>query len=82
MSNPFLECLIVKWPCEYTRRHWELDQPGLPTGSMVESRRRPEFITPIPKPEKRCASATKQEPILYEGRHPGLVRLIRTASPL
>ena len=32
--------------------NWELDASGQPTQRLVESRRRAEFITPIPKPKK------------------------------
>ena len=35
------------------QRHWELDAQGQPTQQIMETRRRAEFITPIPKPKKR-----------------------------
>ena len=41
-------------------RHWELDEHGQPTQKIGETRRRAEFITPIPKPKKR-KKATQEE---------------------
>ena len=55
MSNPFFDHPILNSPYEYPMRHWELDEAGQPTQKIVESRRRAEFITPIPKPKKRKA---------------------------
>ena len=53
MSHPFFEQPILNSPYECPCRHWELDEHGQPTQRIVESRRRAEFITPIPKPKKR-----------------------------
>jgi len=53
MSNPFYEHPILNSPYDYPHRHWELDSEGQPTQKTVESRRRAEFISPIPKPRKR-----------------------------
>jgi type III restriction enzyme len=66
MSNPFFDRPIVNSPYEYPHRHWELES-GLPTGHLIERRRRAEFITPIPKPKKRRGSP-QQELDLDEGR--------------
>ncbi len=52
MSNPFYERPILNSPYESPRRHWELDAEHRPTQKIVESRRKAEFITPIPKPRK------------------------------
>jgi type III restriction enzyme len=69
MSNPFFERPIVNSPYEYPRQHWELDDSGQPTGTLItDKRRRAEFITPIPKPKKRKGSAKQEELILDEGR--------------
>ena len=67
MSNPFFERPILNSPYEYPRRHWELVE-GQPTQKTIESRRRAEFITPIPKPKKRKASAEQQQIIFDEGK--------------
>lgn len=53
MSNEFFEKPILNSPYEYPGRHWELDESGQPTQKIINSRRRAEFITPIPKPRKR-----------------------------
>ena len=69
MTNPFFEAPILNSPYEYPRRHWELDDTGQPTQEIVESRRRAEFITPIPKPRKRKGSSEKQAALaLDEGQ--------------
>src|SRR4029077_12759252 len=39
---------ILNSPYAYPMRHWELDAEGQPTQKILESRRRAEFITPIP----------------------------------
>jgi type III restriction enzyme len=53
MSNPFFERPILNSPYEYPSRHWELDADGQPTQTILNVRRRANFITPIPKPKKR-----------------------------
>ncbi len=68
MSNPFFEHPILNSPYEYPRQHWELDDSGQPTQKIVESRRRAEFITPIPKPRKRKAPAEQEQIIFDEGK--------------
>ncbi|OWY40967.1 restriction endonuclease [Xenophilus sp. AP218F] len=52
MSENFFQQPILNSPYDCPLRHWQLDG-GQPTGLIVESRRRAEFITPIPKPKKR-----------------------------
>jgi type III restriction enzyme len=60
MSNPFFDRPIVNSPYDYPHRHWELDETGQPTGTLIERRRRAEFITPIPKPKKRRAASGRR----------------------
>ena len=55
MSEAFFKQPILNSPYEYPRRHWELEK-GQPTQRVVESRRRADLITPIPKPKKRKGS--------------------------
>ena len=57
MTNPFFEHPILNSPYDYPRRHWELDETGQPTQRVSEQRRSAKFITPIPKPKKRKATA-------------------------
>ncbi|NLF16767.1 MAG: restriction endonuclease, partial [Lentisphaerae bacterium] len=67
--NPFFDHPILNSPYTCPTRHWELDAHGQPTQRVVESRRRAEFITPIPRPKKRKGSAyTQQNLPLNEGK--------------
>jgi len=68
MSEQFFEQPILNSPYEYPARHWELDQDGQPTNRLVESRRRAEFITPIPKPRKRKDARIQKEMVFDEGK--------------
>ena len=65
MTDQFFERPILNSPYEIPARHWELDATGQPTQQIVASRRRAEFITPIPKPKKQKGSA-KQESLLFD----------------
>lgn len=47
----------INSPYDYPGRHWDLDEPGQPTNSLVERRRLAKFISPIPKPKKRRGEA-------------------------
>jgi type III restriction enzyme len=53
MSSEFFEHPIINSPYEYPHTHWVLDESGQPTGAKANTRRRADFITPIPKPKKR-----------------------------
>lgn len=69
MTNPFFEHPILNSPYECPLRHWELDTDGQPTQRIIETRRRAEFITPIPKPKKQKAkakSAEKQSVMVFD----------------
>ena len=69
MSNPFFDHPVLNSPYERPTRHWELDADGQPTQRVIETRRRAEFVTPIPKPKKRKAGAARQTDIVFdEGR--------------
>ena len=68
MSNPFFDHPILNSPYECPRRHWELDSQGQPTQRILDSRRRAEFITPIPKPKKRKKAAQQDEMVFDEGK--------------
>ncbi len=67
-SNPFFDHPILNSPYEYPRKHWELDKDGQPTQRIIETRRRAEFITPIPKPKKRLKAADQDEFVFDEGK--------------
>ena len=68
MSNPFFDHPILNSPYDCPGRHWELDASGQPTQKVVESRRRAEFITPIPKPRKQKKSQKQEGFIFDEGK--------------
>jgi type III restriction enzyme len=53
MDDRFFEQPIRNSPYDSPGRHWELDAQGQPTQQIIESRRKAEFITPIPKPKKQ-----------------------------
>lgn len=68
MENRFFEKPILNSPYKYPARHWELDAEGQPTQKIIESRRRAEFITPIPKPRKRKRPADQKQFVFDEGK--------------
>src|SRR4051812_42721567 len=68
MSNPFFDHPILNSPYARPSRHWELDEHGQPTQRTLDTRRRADFITPIPKPKKRKASAKQSELVFDEGK--------------
>jgi type III restriction enzyme len=68
MNNQFFEKPILNSPYAYPSRHWELDEHGQPTQVILESRRRAEFITPIPKPRKRKGTAEQTSLLFDEGK--------------
>jgi type III restriction enzyme len=68
MDNQFFERPILNSPYDYPTRFWELDEHGQPTQRTIESRRKAEFITPIPKPRKRQGKAIQTEMVFDEGK--------------
>jgi len=53
MQDDFFSHPILNSPYDYPARHWELDDDGLPTHEIKNTRRLADFITPIPQPKKR-----------------------------
>lgn len=68
MSELFFEKPILNSPYAYPARHWELDETGQPTQKIKDTRRRAEFITPIPKPRKRKGSTEQANLVFDEGK--------------
>src|SRR5579864_3322763 len=68
MDNHFFERPILNSPYSYPARHWELDSDGQPTQKIVETRRRAEFITPIPKPKKQKRKPSQDALVFDEGK--------------
>ena len=69
MSNPFFDQPILNSPYVYPSRHWELDESGQPTQKIIDSRRKAEFVTPIPKPKKRKKKDAKQFELALDEGH-------------
>ncbi len=69
-TNPFFEQPILNSPYQRPERHWELDKDGQPTQQILESRRRAQFFTPIPKPKKKSKKGPQDqlEMLFDEGR--------------
>ncbi len=67
-SNPFFNHPVLNSPYVMPSRHWELDASGQPTQRMIESRRRAQFITPIPNPKKRKALAGQEVLVFDKGK--------------
>lgn len=65
MTNPFFDHPILNSPYEPPSRHWELDETGQPTQQILASRRRAQFITPIPK-AKAQKKAVKQGDLIFD----------------
>jgi type III restriction enzyme len=68
MGHPFFDRPILNSPYAYPSRHWELDDTGQPTQKIIETRRRAEFITPIPKPKKQKGAPKQAELPFDEGK--------------
>lgn len=67
MTNAFFERPILNSPYEYPAHHWELGEDKQPTQRIVDSRRRADFVMPIPAPKKR-KGAEKQAALLFDER--------------
>jgi type III restriction enzyme len=67
MSDLFFEKPILNSPYEIPSLHWELDPSGQPTQQIAGTRRRAEFITPIPKPRKQKGGAKQDSLVFDEG---------------
>ena len=52
-TKTFFEHPILNSPYVAPTEHWELDETGQPTNRLIATRRKAEFITPIPKAKKR-----------------------------
>ena len=59
-TSAFFEHPILNGPYAYPGRHWELDDEGRPTSTIVDARRSAKFVTPIPKPKKTRGKTNQQ----------------------
>ncbi len=67
MTEQFFEHPILNSPYAYPGRHWELDADGQPTNRILDSRRRSDLITPVPKPRKRRRGRGQAEMVFDAG---------------
>src|SRR5690554_6221748 len=72
MPDAFFSRPILNSPYEYPTRHWELDDSGQPTQTIIEHRRPARFVTPIPKPRRRRATNVNPQATLGLEEAPGL----------
>jgi type III restriction enzyme len=68
MSNPFFDHPILNSPYDCPSQHWELNEDGQPTEKVLQTRRRAQFISPIPKPKKRKTAAKQQTFVFDDGK--------------
>jgi len=61
VNERFFERPILNSPYARPPRHWELDEDGQPTNRIIDTRRRSELITPVPKPQRRRRSPGQGE---------------------
>jgi len=66
MNDDFFSTPILNSPYEYPSWHWKLDETGQPTQEKINSRRRAEFISPIPQPKKQKAQGVGQSSIIFD----------------
>jgi len=84
MNPPFFQQPILNSPYLIPARHWELDDTGQPTQTIVPSRRAASFISPIPKPRRSAGGqdtlALGEERTADDGqryRHSELINAVR-----
>ncbi|ADW67176.1 BPTD_3080 family restriction endonuclease [Granulicella tundricola] len=65
-EQSFFERPILNSPYLPSHRHWELDSEGQPTHLIVPTRRRAEFISPIPKPRLRRGQGRQAALVLQD----------------
>ena len=71
MQNLFFDKPILNSPYKYPTQHWELDESKQPTQKIIGTRRRADFITPIPQPRKKKKGkevAQQAEMVFDEGQ--------------
>ncbi|WP_439598211.1 BPTD_3080 family restriction endonuclease [Falsiroseomonas sp.] len=69
MEASFFERPILNSPYAPPARHWELDAEGQPTTRILDTRRRSDLITPVPKPKlKKAAKGKKQDQFTFEDK--------------
>lgn len=64
MSGTFFDRPILNSPYAPPHQHWELDKDGQPTNRIIDTRRRSDLTTPVPKPKKRRQGRGQTEMLL------------------
>ncbi|MCB1189010.1 MAG: DEAD/DEAH box helicase family protein [Leptospiraceae bacterium] len=66
----FFEQPIINSPYEKPNQHWDLDDDGIPTGKLANFRRKPNFLTPIPKSKKNTQKThlSQQEMVFQDSK--------------
>jgi type III restriction enzyme len=72
MSDAFFTHPILNSPYAAPGRHWELDPAGQPTLKIIESRRRAQFISPIPRPRRHGGQGEQTELVSASGQALGV----------
>lgn len=67
MSALFFEKPIFDYPLDHMSQHWELDETGQPIHQIIQTRRRSELTTPIPKVIKGTGKKAQQELDIADG---------------
>ncbi|MEQ9326096.1 MAG: DEAD/DEAH box helicase family protein, partial [Rhodospirillales bacterium] len=65
MTVSFFDRPILNSPYELPLQHWELDEDGQPTNHIIETRRRSDLITPVPKPKKVKKGKASQTQMVF-----------------
>ena len=60
MSQQFFEKPILNSPYGYPGKHWDMID-GQPSGQIIETRRRSDFYTPVPKAKKQRQNGRQQQ---------------------
>jgi type III restriction enzyme len=80
MTETFFSSPILNTPYGFPGRHWELDADGQPTNQIIDTRRRSDLITPVPKPKKQKSAHKKQTEMLL-GDSNGLSSVTQEYNP-
>ena len=66
MDQQFFNQPILNSPYEYPSQHWELDDTGQPTQTIVPKRRPAKFISFVPGPRRQQGSARNQTSMVFD----------------
>ncbi|SDL48234.1 BPTD_3080 family restriction endonuclease [Aliiruegeria lutimaris] len=61
MSAKFFEEPILNNPYSFPGKHWQIDDEGLPTDVIINTRRSAKLVSPIPAPKKKGKKGNQKE---------------------